>query len=49
MGERSIFGSAAGRKALKGVEYGETSYEIEGTRKGKPVEVTFDPTGKCIE
>lgn len=40
------FGSAAGLKAMKGVEYGETSYEIEGDRNGKTVEVTFDPTGK---
>jgi len=40
------FGSAAGLKAMKGVEYGETSYEIEGTKNGKTVAVTFDPTGK---
>ena len=40
------FGSAAGLKAMKGVEYGETSYEIEGTKNGKTVEVTFDPAGK---
>lgn len=40
------FGSATGLKAMKGVEYGETQYEIEGTRGGKKVEVTFDPNGK---
>ena len=31
---------------MKGVEYGETHYEIEGTKNGKTVEVTFDPAGK---
>ena len=40
------FGSATGLKAMKGVEYGETSYEIEGNKNGKTVEVTFDPNGK---
>ena len=40
------FGTTAGLKAMKGVEYGETSYEIEGTKNGKTAEVTFDPTGK---
>ncbi len=39
------FGSLAGLKALKGAEYGETSYEIEGPKDGKTVEVTFDPAG----
>lgn len=43
------FGSATGLKAMKGVEYGETSYEIEGLKNGKTVEVTFDPTGKRVE
>ncbi len=43
------FGSAAGLKATKGVEYGETSYEIEGPKDGKNVEATFDPTGKRVE
>ncbi len=42
------FGSPNGLKAMKGVEYGETSYEIEGAKNGKTVEVTFDPTGKRI-
>jgi len=40
------FGTTAGLKAMKGVEYGETSYEIEGPKNGKTVEVTFDPAGK---
>ncbi len=40
------FGNATGLKAMKGMEYGETSYEIEGKRNGKTVEVTFDPAGK---
>jgi uncharacterized membrane protein YkoI len=40
------FGSATGLKAMKGVEYGETSYEIEGNKNGKTVEVTFDTKGK---
>ena len=40
------FGTSAGLKAMKGVEYGETHYEIEGPKGGKTVEVTFDPAGK---
>ena len=40
------FGTTAGLIAMKGVEYGETQYEIEGMKNGKKVEVTFDPTGK---
>ena len=40
------FGTSAGLKVMKGVEYGETHYEIEGPKGGKTVEVTFDPTGK---
>ena len=40
------FDSATGLKAMKGVEYGETHYEIEGPKNGKKVEVTFDPEGK---
>jgi hypothetical protein len=31
---------------MKGVEYGETHYEIEGQKNGKKVEVTLDPLGK---
>ena len=42
------FASAAGLKAMKGVEYGETSYEIEGLKGGRKVEVTFDATGKRV-
>jgi uncharacterized membrane protein YkoI len=44
-----FFGTRTGLTVMKGVEYGETSYEIEGQKKGKTVEVTFDPTGKRIE
>ena len=40
------FGSTAGLKAMKGVEYNETTYEIEGPRNGKTVEITLDPKGK---
>ena len=40
------FGTSAGLKAMKGVEYGETHYEIEGPKGGKTVEITFDPAGK---
>src|SRR5207302_11331078 len=40
------FGTATGLKAMNGVEYGETHYEIEGKKDGKIAEVTFDPTGK---
>jgi uncharacterized membrane protein YkoI len=40
------FGSLTGLTVMKGVEYGETHYEIEGLKKGKTVEVTFDAAGK---
>lgn len=43
-----FFGTTAGLEAMKGVEFGETSYEIVGKKDGKRVEVTFDPTGKRI-
>jgi uncharacterized membrane protein YkoI len=43
------FGTTSGLTAMKGVEYGETSYEIEGMKGGKKVEVTFDPTGKELK
>ena len=46
---QKYFGGATGLKAMKGVEYGQTSYEIEGLRKGKTVEVTFAPDGKRTE
>jgi len=40
------FDSTNGLMAMKGVEYGETHYEIEGLKDGKKVEATFDPSGK---
>jgi uncharacterized membrane protein YkoI len=40
------FGTSSGLTVMKGVEYGETQYEIEGPKNGKTVEVTFDPAGK---
>src|SRR5262249_12224845 len=43
------FDSTSGLKAMKGIEYGETSYEIEGPKNGKTVEVTFTPTGKRVQ
>jgi uncharacterized membrane protein YkoI len=43
------FGTTTGLKAVKGLEDGKTSYEIEGKKNGKKMEVTFDPTGKRIE
>ena len=42
----NYFGGRAGLKVMKGEEYGETHYEIEGPKNGKTVEVTFDPSGK---
>ena len=43
------FGVATGLTAMKGVEYGETQYEVEGPKNGKKVEVTFDPAGKEVK
>jgi uncharacterized membrane protein YkoI len=40
------FGTTNGLTVMKGLEYGETHYEIEGPKNGKKVEVTFDPVGK---
>lgn len=40
------FGTTSGLTIMKGLEYGETHYEIEGPKNGKKVEVTFDPAGK---
>ena len=40
------FGTTNGLKSMKGIEYGETSYEIEGMKNGKTQEITFDPSGK---
>jgi uncharacterized membrane protein YkoI len=42
----NYFGTSTGLTAMKGVEYGETHYEIEGMKNGKKSEVTFDPDGK---
>lgn len=42
------FGTSSGLKAMKGVEYGETQYEIVGKKDGKTAEVTYDPTGKRV-
>jgi uncharacterized membrane protein YkoI len=41
-----FFGTGTGLKAMKGVEYGETTYEIEGPKGGKTVEATFNPAGQ---
>jgi uncharacterized membrane protein YkoI len=43
---QKYFGTTTGLLVMKGVEYGETHYEIEGPKNGKKVEVTFDPAGK---
>ena len=43
---KKYFGTSDGLKAMKGEEYGETHYEIEGAKNGKTVEVTFDPGGR---
>ena len=43
---QKYFGTTSGLTAMKGVEYGETQYEVEGLKNGKKVEVTFDPDGK---
>ena len=43
---QKYFGTATRLTAMKGVEYGETQYELEGLKNGKKVEVTFDPNGK---
>ena len=43
---QKYFGTSSGLTAMKGVEYGETQYELEGLKNGKKVEVTFDPNGK---
>ena len=40
------FGTSNGLTIMKGVEYGETHYEVEGMKNGKKVEATFDPEGK---
>ena len=40
------FRSSTGLKAMKGIEYGETHYEVEGLKNGRTVEITFDPAGR---
>jgi hypothetical protein len=45
---QKYFDPGAKLKAMKGVEYGETSYELEGPRSGKTVEASFDPSGKRV-
>lgn len=40
------FGTSTGLSAMKGVEYGETHYEIEGMKNGKKAEASYDPQGK---
>jgi len=42
----TVVGTTAGLAVMKGVEYGETHYEIEGKKNGKKVEVTYDASGK---
>ena len=44
-----FFGTTTGLVAMKGVEYGETQYEIEGPKNGKKVEATFDPSGRPVK
>jgi uncharacterized membrane protein YkoI len=43
---QDYFGTTTGLTIMKGVEYGETHYEVEGLKNGKKTEVTFDPAGK---
>ncbi|HUK82577.1 MAG TPA: PepSY domain-containing protein [Verrucomicrobiae bacterium] len=44
----AYFGSATDLSSSKGVEYGQTTYEIEGQKAGKKAAVTFDETGKLV-
>ena len=39
------FGRTTELTVMKGDEYGETHYEVEGRKHGRTVEVTFDPAG----
>ena len=39
------FGTSTGLTAMKGVEYGETHYEIEGMKNGKKAEKSWDASG----
>jgi len=45
----SFFGGTTGLMVMRGEELGQTSYEVEGEREGRKVEVTFDPAGKRVE
>ncbi|MDH7501995.1 MAG: hypothetical protein QHJ82_04675 [Verrucomicrobiota bacterium] len=44
-----FFGTTTGLTVMKGIEYGETTFEIRGKKDGRTVEVTCDPAGKRIE
>jgi hypothetical protein len=45
---QKYFDGTNGMVIMKGLELGETHYEIEAARKGKRVEATFSPDGKKI-
>lgn len=47
MAAEKYFGTTQGLSAMKGEEYGQVQYEVEGMKDGKRAEVTFDPTGKA--
>jgi uncharacterized membrane protein YkoI len=47
-GAQTYFGRATGLNPSKGVEYGQTTYEIEGEKDGKKVAVTFDEAGRLV-
>ena len=42
------FGSSAGLSPSKGVEDGQITYEIDGTKDGKKVAARFDSSGKLV-
>jgi uncharacterized membrane protein YkoI len=44
-----FFGTTTGLTVMKGVEDGETTYEIEGKKSGKTKEVSYAPDGKRTE
>jgi len=46
---QKYFGTSSGLKAMKGIEYGKVSYEIEGPKNGKTVEITFDEMGQKVK
>jgi uncharacterized membrane protein YkoI len=45
---KKYFHGATGLSASRGVEDGRTTYEIESTKDGKKVTVTFNETGKLV-